>query len=184
MELLSAITRGTLEDFTRAVEEHPERDWKNFLFSAFKNKDLVARLEIAHWMLDHGADPSSVNTQEGINVLHVLFTQRKHDFAGEARLLQRLLDGGADINLKASKWNVPIQAMLDNRNLSDDLCAPLYDVIFSHPGIDWDVIVRQAFGEPASLKKSVELAAKRRPELHRRMCEYLEKGPSPRPVFD
>ena len=52
MELLSAITRGTLEDFTRAVEEHPERDWKNFLFSAFKNKDLVARLEIAHWMLN------------------------------------------------------------------------------------------------------------------------------------
>jgi len=36
MELLSAITRGTLEDFTRAVEEHPERDWKNFLLKVIR----------------------------------------------------------------------------------------------------------------------------------------------------
>jgi hypothetical protein len=176
--------RGTLDDFVKAVAENPDIDWKKYLFWALGNSDLVSRLEIANWMLDHGADPAQIDPRGKINALHVLLTQREHDYPGEGKLLQRLLDGGADINLKASKWNVPIQAMLDNRNLSDDLCAPLYDVIFSHPGIDWDVIVRQAFGEPASLKKSVELAAKRRPELHRRMCEYLEKGPSPRPVFD
>ena len=183
MELLSAITRGTLEDFTRAVEEHPERDWKNFLFSAFKNKDLVARLEIAHWMLDHGADPSSVNTQEGINVLHVLFTQRKHYFAGEARLLQRLLDGGADINLKAPKWNVPIYTLWENSLVPDEELSPFYDVLFSHPGIDWDVIVRKMFNVPTSLRDHVDHVAETCPELHRRMHSYLENGPSPRPRF-
>ena len=184
MELASAITDGTLYDFVKAVEENPGKDWRSFLFWAFKNKDLEARVGIVDWMLDHGVDPARVNPHEGTNALHVMFTQREHDFVGEARLLQRFLDGGADINLKAPKWNVPIQTMLENYKLTDGLSGSFYDVLFSYPGIDWDVIVRKAFGDPISLKRSVELAEKRRPELYRRMCDYLENGPSPRPVFD
>ena len=184
MEPYSAIRRGSFEDFKTSLDENPDFDWKHFFLRAFRNQDLTGRVEIVNWMLDHGADPAHVKRGEGINALHVLFTQREHDFVGEAKLLQRLLDGGADINLKAPKWSVPIQAMLENYKLTDDVSTPFYDVIFSYPGIDWEVIVRKAFGEPASLERSVELAAKRRPELYRRMRNYMENGPSPRPVFD
>ena len=180
----SAARRGTLDEFLSSVEENPHIDWKEFLFSALHNKDLTARVEIVNWMLDHGADPAQVDVDERLNALHVMFEEREHDFVGEARLLQRFLDGGADVNLKAPKWSVPIQAMLENYKLTDDVSTPFYDVIFSYPGIDWEVIVRKAFGEPASLERSVELAAKRRPELYRRMRNYMENGPSPRPVFD
>lgn len=184
MELASAVTDGTLDDFVKAVEENPEKDWRSFLFWAFKNKDFTARVGIVDWMLDHGADPAQVNPHEGTNVLHVMFTRREHDFVGEAKLLQRLLDGGADINLKAPKWSVPIQTIIDEMIASDAKVAPFYDVIFSYPGIDWDVIADRAFGEPISLQRSVELSKKQRPDLYRRMCDYMENGPSPRPVFD
>ena len=180
----SAAKRGTLDEFLSSVEENPHIDWKEFLFSALHNKDLTARVEIVNWMLDHGADPAQVDADEKINALHVMFEEREHDFVGEARLLQRFLDGGADINLKAPKWNVPIQTIIDEMIAPDAEVAPLYDVLFSYPGIDWDVIVGKAFGEPVSLRRSVELSAKQRPELYRRMCDYLENGPSPRPVFD
>ena len=175
---------GTLDDFVRAVEAHPNIDWRKYLFWALGNKDLTARVEIVNWMLDNGADPAQVDADEKINALHAMFEEREHDFVGEARLLQRFLDGGADINLKAPKWNVPIQTIIDEMIAPDAEVAPLYDVLFSYPGIDWDVIVGKAFGEPVSLRRSVELSAKQRPELYRRMCDYLENGPSLRPVFD
>ena len=175
---------GTLDDFVRAVEAHPNIDWRKYLFWALGNKDLTARVEIVNWMLDNGADPAQVDADEKINALHAMFEEREHDFVGEARLLQRLLDGGADINLKAPKWSVPIQTIIDEMIASDDEVAPFYDVIFSYPGIDWDVIADKAFGEPISLRRSVELSAKQCPELYRRMCDYMENGPSPRPVFD
>jgi len=175
---------GTLDDFVRAVEAHPSIDWRKYLFWALGNKDLTARVEIVNWMLDNGADPAQVDADEKINALHAMFEEREHDFVGEAKLLQRLLDGGADINLKAPKWNVPIYALWENSVVSDEELAPFYDVLFSYPGIDWDVIVKKVFGVPTSFRDYVDHAAKRCPELHRRMHDYLENGPSPRPVFD
>ncbi len=179
-----AAKRGTLEDFLTSVAENPGIDWKRFLPWALSNQDVAARVEIANWMLDHGADPARVNSHEGTNALHVMFGKREHDYIGEAKLLQRFLDGGADINLKAPKWNVPIRTMLDNYGLSDKELGPFYDVIFSYPGIDWDIIVGKPSGHPMSLRELVDRAAERRPDLHRRMHDYLQHGPSPRPEFN
>ena len=184
MDAYDAIEEGTLEEFKEALAENPDFDWKHFFFSVFKNEDLTARVEIANWMLDHGADPARVNSHEGTNALHVMFGKREHDYIGEAKLLQRFLDGGADINLKAPKWNVPIRTMLDNYGLSDKELGPFYDVIFSYPGIDWDIIVGKPSGHPMSLRELVDRAAERRPDLHRRMHDYLQHGPSPRPEFN
>lgn len=173
---------GSLEDFVVAVGEYPNIDWRQFLLWALKNDDLVARVEIANWMLDHGADPALVRP-ENINALHVLFDEREHDYLPEARLIQRFLDGGLDINLRSPKWSVPIRVMMKNVYLKDWDLGLFYDVIFSHPGIDWDAYAGKAFGEPWSLKQHIDHAKERRPELYRRMCDYLENGPSPRPVF-
>ena len=179
-----AAKRGTLEDFLTSVAENPGIDWKRFLPWALSNQDVAARVEIANWMLDHGADPTRVKPSEKINILHVMFGKREHDYIGEAKLLQRFLDGGADINLKAPKWNVPIRTMLDNYGLSDKELGPFYDVIFSYPGIDWDIIVGKPSGHPMSLRELVDRAAERRPDLHRRMHDYLQHGLSPRPEFN
>ena len=177
-----AASYGTLEDFVVAVGEYPNIDWRQFLLWALQNDDLVARVEIADWMLDHGADPALVRP-ENINALHVLFDEREHDYLPEARLIQRFLDGGLDINLRSPKWNVPIHVMMENVYLSDEDLGSFYDVIFSHPGIDWEVRVGKLYDEPCSLRQYVEHFKKWHQELYRRMCEYLENGPSPRPVF-
>ena len=184
MDAYDAIEEGTLEEFKEALAENPDFDWKHFFFHVLSNEDLTARVEIANWMLDHGADPAYIEPHEKINILHVMFTEREHDYIGEAKLLQRFLDGGADINLKAPKWNVPIRTMLDNYGLSDKELGPFYDVIFSYPGIDWDIIVGKPSGHPMSLRELVDRAAERRPNLHRRMHDYLQHGPSPRPEFN
>ena len=184
MDVYDAIEEGTLEEFKEALAENPDFDWKHFFFHVLSNEDLTARVEIPNWMLDHGADPAYIEPHEKINILHVMFTEREHDYIGEAKLLQRFLDGGADINLKAPKWNVPIRTMLDNYGLSDKELGPFYDVIFSYPGIDWDIIVGKPSGHPMSLKELVDRAAERRPDLHRRMHDYLQHGPSPRPEFN
>ena len=184
MDAYDAIEEGTLEEFKEALAENPDFDWKHFFFHVLSNEDLTARVEITNWMLDHGADPAYIEPHERINILHVMFTEREHDYIREAKLLQRFLDGGADINLKAPKWNVPIRTMLDNYGLSDKELGPFYDVIFSYPGIDWDIIVGKPSGHPMSLKELVDRAAERRPDLHRRMHDYLQHGPSPRPEFN
>ena len=184
MDAYDAIEEGTLEEFKEALAENPDFDWRHFFFHVLSNEDLTARVEIANWMLDHGADPAHIEPHEKINILHVMFTEREHDYIGEAKLLQRFLDGGADINLKAPKWNVPIRTMLDNYGLSDKELGPFYDVIFSYPGIDWDIIVGKPSGHPMSLRELVDRAAERRPDLHRRMHDYLQHGPSPRPEFN
>ena len=184
MDAYDAIEEGTLEEFKEALAENPDFDWRHFFFHVLSNEDLTARVEIANWMLDHGADPAYIEPHEKINILHVMFTERKHDYIREAKLLQRFLDGGADINLKAPKWNVPIRTMLDNYGISDKELGPFYDVIFSYPGIDWDIIVGKPSGRPMSLRELVDRAAERRPDLHRRMHDYLQHGPSPRPEFN
>ena len=184
MDAYDAIEEGTLEEFKEALAENPDFDWRHFFFHVLSNEDLTARVEIANWMLDHGADPAHIEPHEKINILHVMFTEREHDYIGEAKLLQRFLDGGADINLKAPKWNLPIYAIIDNYGLSDKELGPFYDVIFSYPGIDWDIIVGKPSGRPMSLRELVDRAAERRPDLHRRMHDYLQHGPSPRPEFN
>ena len=75
-------------------------------------------------MLDHGADPARVNSLEGTNALHVMFGKREHDYVGEAKLLQRFLDGGADINLKAPKWDLPIYAIIETTASATRNSAP------------------------------------------------------------
>ena len=177
----TAAKYGTLNDLKKAVEDYPEVNWRSFLFWAIGNADPTSRVEIVNWMLDHGVDAVQITSPGNINALHVLFNQREHDYSMEAKVLLRLLEGGADINLKAQKWGVPLLMLNNNLNIKDNDLGPFYDVIFSWPGIDWEVRAGKAFGKPVTLRQVVDLAEKRRPEMCRRMHEYLEHGPSQRP---
>jgi len=81
MDAYDAIEEGTLEEFKEALAENPDFDWKHFFFHVLSNEDLTARVEIANWMLDHGADPAYIEPHEKINILHVMFTEREHDYS-------------------------------------------------------------------------------------------------------
>lgn len=177
----TAAKRGTLNDLKKAVEDYPEVNWRSFLFWAIGNADPTSRVEIVNWMLDHGADAAQITSPGNINALHVLFNQREHDYSMEAKVLLRLLEGGADINLKAQKWGVPLLTLNNNLNIKDHDLKPFYDVIFSWPGIDWEARAGKAFGKPVTLRQVVDLAENRRPEMCQRMHKYLEHGPSQRP---
>lgn len=177
----TAAKRGTLNDFKKAIKDYPKINWGGFLFWAIGNKDLTSRVEIVNWMLDHGVDAVQITSPGNINALHVLFNQREHDYSMEAKVLLRLLEGGADINLKAQKWGVPLLILINNLNIKDNDLGPFYDVIFSWPGIDWEAGAGKAFGKPVTLRQVVDLAGNRLPEMCRRMHEYLDNGPSQRP---
>ena len=177
----TAAKYGTLNDLKKAVEDYPEINWGGFLFWAIGNMDLASRVEIVNWMLDHGADAAQITSHGNINALHVLFNQREHDYSMEAKVLLRLLEGGADINLKAQKWGVPLLTLNNNLNIKDHDLKPFYDVIFSWPGIDWEAGAGKAFGKPVTLRQVVDLAENRRPKMCRRMHKYIEHGPSQRP---
>lgn len=154
----------------------------NALSGAVTNRDLEARVFITNRLLDDGADPS-VSGDDGTNLLHQLFFQREHDFVAEAPVLARLFAGGADINEYSPKWGRPLQVLMENRGLRDRLLGPFYDVIFAQPGIDWEVPVSlKSQAEKRTLRELVEAAGERRPEMLRRMREYLADGPSPLPA--
>ncbi|MDO5092667.1 MAG: hypothetical protein Q4D79_04485 [Propionibacteriaceae bacterium] len=175
----------TLEEFIAAVERNPQIDWRrNLLPEALENEDLVARVQIATWMLDHGVDAEWVNSSDKANVLHIMFQERIHDFETEAPVLQRILDAGADINLWSPKWGVPMQLLLENPRMSEPEVFPFYDVIFSHPGIDWNAYMGKTAGQRLNLANYVDSKPNVYPDFHRRMHHYLEHGPAPRPTFN
>jgi len=106
------------------------------LFGALANRDPAVRVVIANRLLDDGADPSVV-TMTGVTLLHVLLTHREFDVAGDAALLQRLLDGGADVNRADRREGAPL-AMVYRMPLGDEEMVPFYEVMFARDDLDLD----------------------------------------------
>lgn len=175
---LMAAKKHDLATFLDACRQRPEIDPLKYFVDAFSNPDPLARVELANWMLDKGADANQTVGRDETNALHVLFSQRTLDPQLEAPLVQRLLAAGADINAHSSRSGTPLQVLQENTGLGDTELAPLYDVIFAHPGIDWDVPVslhgqaRQTLGERVAANAAI------RPEMARRLTEYRRHFPS------
>ena len=149
-----------------------DRNWSRALGGALQNHSPEDRVAIADLLLDHGADPSVVMDDDNINVLHILFFggYREHDFSAEAKVLKRLLDGGADINLKSPRFGLPLE-MLDSMAASDQHLKPFYDVVFARPDIDMSIIVNNVTG--FSLGES--LVKSPRDDLPGLVREYMER---------
>ncbi len=115
------------------------------LFRSVGRRDVSDRIKLANYFLDQGADPAFVNRFNRANCLHVLFERWEHDYEREAPLLQRLLDGGADINQRDDKGEYPLELV---RMLppNDGEINHFYDVIFAHPGIDFSVVINRVSG--------------------------------------
>lgn len=165
--------RGTLEEFVASCEANPELDPRKYITEAIANRDPENRVNIVTWLLDQGADASYADPETGVNLLHIWFSQRDINPALEAPVIQRLLEQGADINGYANKWGRPLAVLYENSRLSDDDSKPLYDVVFAQPGIDWGVPANKTGAAPQTLRELIETGQVRKPDMIRRMHEYL-----------
>ncbi|MCT1438912.1 hypothetical protein [Brachybacterium paraconglomeratum] len=150
-----------------------DRRWRRALAGALRNPSPEDRVAIASLLLDHGSDPSVVIDDDNINVLHVLFSGsfREHNFRAEAKVLKRLLDGGADINLRSPRFGLPLEA-LDSMAASDEHLKPFYDVVFARPDIDMSIIVNKVTGFSLGEK----LVRSPRDVLPGLVREYMERS--------
>ena len=144
------------------------------LLGAVANLDPSSRAAIATLLLDDGADPSYVRPGDKVNALHLLFDgfAEEHDFEREAVLLQRLLEGGADINQRSPRFSVPLEC-LARMHCSDSELAPFYEVVFAWPHIDMDAVINK---RGATLRQF--LFGLGRPDLPRLAREYDAAHPS------
>lgn len=171
--------RDSFEEFFEQYDReraltYRRSDGGSALTGAMANKDPSSRVRIANLLLDDGADASVVSRGDNTNVLHVLFAgfADEHDFVLEAPMLQRLLEGGADINLRSPRFSVPL-VCLAYMPVGDEDLAPFYDVVFSWPHIDMDA--------PMNKKGSTTrdyLFESGRPDLPRLARAYDEAHPS------
>jgi hypothetical protein len=173
--LTEATRYGTFDEFAQVYQAGQATTWvddtgRTLLTLAVANTDPGARTAIANRLLDDGADAAAVIDQDQYNVLHILFGHVKHDVEPEARLLERLLERGADVNWVSPRWGTPIQTLASTLKFSDETFAPFYDVLFARPDLD---LLR-----PGASGRSSWTSARRsrkRQQLAARMEEYLRR---------
>ena len=171
-----AAKRSTFDEFVAWFGSVGQIDWSDRLWSdvilgALSNRNPEDRVAIGNYLLDSGADPSVVSEGDNVNALHVFFSglAENHDFALEAPLLKRLLDGGADINLRSPRFGRPLEALSSMAATDDDL-QPFYDVVFARPDIDMSAIINKHGSTLGEL-----LTSTTRPDMTRRAEEYMER---------
>lgn len=169
--LQGAALRGTYDEFVAVYQAKDAGlsfgDSGSLLSMALGNPDPAARVAIATRLLDDGADVTDGD------VLHVLLSQREHDFTTEPALLQRLLDAGADVNRSVPKFGVPIETLAEVFKFSDAQLAPFYDVLLARD--DLDLRKDGAFRKPV-IDSLHQLVAKRA-DLVARADAYLAQHP-------
>lgn len=133
-----AAKKGSYQDFM-AIYKRVDRNIvyggaRSLLGDALVNPDFVARIQIAHKLLDDRAD---VNLQ---NALVRYMTTQDHDFVAEQPLLERIIQAGADINRPVGRWGTPLVALAAQFRFNESRLLPFYDVYFAQPHLDLNVV--------------------------------------------
>ncbi|WP_436770773.1 hypothetical protein [Yinghuangia sp. YIM S09857] len=169
MDIVYAAQVGSFAEFLGAYDSsqaNAEVRGRSVLMGALTNVDPDARRAIALRLLDDGADATTVHG--GVNALHVLLGSARLDPAADASLLRRLIDRGADVNAVADGHGAPLEVLMSQLAYTDEVLAPLYDVLFAHDGIDLLMI-----GGFAKSAYAVAAKSKRRRGLRARMERYF-----------
>lgn len=188
MSMWHPARKLTLQEFIEQYRALPanERTTENAtdaLFGSMSNAKVRDRVGIASFLLTEGADPANIEAGgDRVNVLHALLSHRRgqeRDFAVEAPLLQRLLDGGADINQRSPRFGYPVDGLPDLELFDGDI-TPFLDVVFSRPELDLSVYKNKTMGVTMAdyFTRLPESSA-----IPQRAKQFLEHGPSPRPEF-
>ena len=137
--LASAARYGTVDEVRERLAVDGVDDVSDTglppIVAAISNADGASRRAIIDELLAAGADASATTAPEGGNVLHVLLASRGLDTAEKAELVPRLIDAGADINLRDGDGWRPLALMVKLR-VPDTELAPLYDVVLDLDGLE------------------------------------------------
>ena len=133
-------------------------------------REPEVRVAMASRLLDDGANPATKD-EDGLTMLHILVDGHYHDFGAEAPLLQRLLNGGADVNAVHKKRGTPLETVASLFKYDETQLTPLYDVFVARP--DLDPLKISAYGHTVLSN----IRRWDRPLLAGRLEEYLrERG--------
>jgi uncharacterized protein len=141
---------------------------KSLLIHALMNKNLDARYELATFLLDRGVVIQPVAAGRSTE-LHILFGHVSHDLAKDLELARRLIECGVDINAVGERHEVAFQWVL-NLKYSDEDLAPIYDLWFAQPVLDF-VTKNKAGLSPIELADKVPYRA----GIAARMKEYVNE---------
>ena len=133
-----AVRFGTLKDvieiFKKGDEKLGEASRDSILFDALANTNSIARYEITNFLINKGADIKAV-TEDGISLFFPLFSYGWTDIVKTTILCKTLLEKGADITTIYKKEKTVSFKGLFNIGTPEIEMLPLYQLIFSQPGL-------------------------------------------------
>lgn len=175
---------GSVEEFLELYRPEMATSWDRtfgaLLDCVLARVDAASRVQLGARLLNDGADASAL-ADDGGTTAHTLLSHHDHDPVVEAPLLERLFDGGADVNkvVRVKNMGTPLKALTGQFRFSDEFFAPFYDVFFSRDDLDLVTKDSRGISMLETLRKSGEL----RPDLLRRAEEYLRaRGVDPEEV--
>ncbi|GAA4284749.1 hypothetical protein GCM10022261_22800 [Brevibacterium daeguense] len=131
--VLYASRNGTYDEFVEQYDAS-SADREKLLVSALTHPEPVHRVAIATRLLDDGADIVEAERRHGAVLLSLLPALR-HDSALEGPLVQRLVDGGADVNALERRGDRPINYVI-RMSLPDEERGPFYRALFGSGRLD------------------------------------------------
>ena len=168
----AAAMLGTYEDFLKLYKRGDEKRGKgikdSLLYDALGNSNAKARYEIANFLINRGADVKVVG-EDGISLFFPLFSKGKDDIVKTTILCKTLLEKGADITTIYKDERTVSFKELFNMGVSEIEVIPLYQLIFSQPGLP--LLVKDKWGLTV-----IEFARRaNRPIAVKMMEDYVEK---------
>ena len=144
MSLEMTALMGSYADFLKAFHRRP---WmfrrraarklyggSSLVMWALGNNSMEDRYAMVDFLLEQGAVPGPPDPY-GDGPLHVLFSRVDWDSASDARIAERLIEMGADINLRNDKGMVPLKELLLRKGTRAQM-APLYRPFLLAPDLD------------------------------------------------
>ena len=142
-----AVRFGTLKDvieiFKKGDEKIGDASGDSILFHALANNDSTARYEIANFLINKGADVKIVR-EDGMSLFFPLFYHGRRDIIKMTILCKTLLEKGADITTIYKKEKTVSFKGLFNIGTPEIEMLPLYQLIFSQPGLP--LLVKDKWG--------------------------------------
>lgn len=150
-------------------------DGQTLLHRSLTNGNLPARIAISSFLLDAGADAAALSGTgaERNSTLHALLGRTLHDVPGEAVIVKRLLDGGADLNRFSGRFRTPLFTIARQFKFSDATLTPFYNLFFARPDLD----LRSPAPDGRSTADSILLFSDRaRSDLKARVAAHLDSN--------
>ena len=168
----AAVRFGTLKDvieiFKKGDEKIGDASGDSILFDALANTNSIARYEITNFLINKGADVKAV-TEDGISLFFPLFSYGWTDIVKTTILCKTLLEKGADITTIYKKERTVSFKTIFNTGTSEMEMLPLYQLIFSQPGLP--LLVKDKWGLTV-----IEFARRfNRPIAVKMMEDYVKK---------